>query len=639
MRTDLILGTAGHIDHGKTSLIRALTGIDTDRLPEEKKRGITIELGYAHLNLGPYRLGIVDVPGHEKFIRQMLSGATGMDLAMLVVAADDSIKQQTREHLDILRMLDLAAGLVVITKIDLVDPQWLELVRDEIRDLVRGSIFETGEMVATSTRTLAGIEDVLAALLRAAEKVAQRDDQRRRLAPFRLPIDRSFAVPGFGTVVTGSVVSGQIRVGDTVVIHPLGIEARIRGLQNHDQAAEEVKLGQRAAVNLAGIHHEDLSRGLELAAPGFLRPARVLSVDLMLLPTALRALEDRTKVRLHLGTQENSGIIRLLDRTQLAPGERALAQVLLDSDSVATWGQPFVIRQESPMLTLGGGRVLDPHAQTLRRPSAEELQFLGQLAASDPATRCAAAVYLDNTLDWSLNELPATTGIYDPQPLVQQLLQSGQLVEIPVSAQRRVILHRRRFEQLAEQIQTMLKKMHEAAPLKLQHSTGELFSRLSFLGHPEVLQAALAKLAQAGQVILSGLHVALEGHGPKLNRAERQLLPQLVESLRLAGLQVPSLKEIQAAHPRQRETVLQLLKLAVGNGELVTLNEEFFLHRETLESVQDRLREAFATRPGLTVSDIRELLNTSRKYAVPLCEFLDQSGFTIRQGDLRKLRA
>ncbi|MFO0262885.1 MAG: selenocysteine-specific translation elongation factor, partial [Planctomycetota bacterium] len=279
MSKDFILGTAGHIDHGKTSLVRALTGTDTDRLPEEKKRGITIELGYAYLEVGGYRLGVVDVPGHEKFIRQMLSGATGMDLAMLVVAADDSIKQQTREHLDILRMLDLAAGIVVITKADLVDPQWLELVREEVRELVAGTVFAEGEVIATSVKTLQGLDELRAALERAAARAEARQEQRRQSAPFRLPIDRAFVVEGFGTVVTGSVVSGRAQVGDALILQPSGVEVRVRGLQNHEQQAEFVSQGQRAAVNLAGVHHEELQRGQELAAPGYLRAATVMTVE------------------------------------------------------------------------------------------------------------------------------------------------------------------------------------------------------------------------------------------------------------------------------------------------------------------------------------------------------------------------
>jgi selenocysteine-specific elongation factor len=638
MSKDFILGTAGHIDHGKTSLVRALTGVDTDRLPEEKKRGITIELGYAYLEVGPYRLGVVDVPGHEKFIRQMLSGATGMDLAMLVVAADDSIKQQTREHLDILRMLDLAAGVIVITKADLVEPTWLEMVKEEVRELVAGSVFADAEMVATSVKTLAGIEELKAALCRAAERAGARQELLRLKAPFRLPIDRTFVVEGFGTVITGSVVSGKASVGDLVELQPAGVEVRIRGLQNHDRNSETVSQGQRAAVNLAGIHYEELERGQELAAPGYLRAATVMTLELLLLPNTVREFEDRTRVRFHLGTQENLGIIRLLKGSRARPGERVLAQVYLDAPSVATWNQPFVIRQESPMLTLGGGRVLDPHAEPLKRPTESELEFIGKLTSPEDLARVEAAVYLDGGFAWSATQCPASVGVYEAQSQVDALLKQGKLIEIPVSAQRKVWIHRLRFEQLGEQIKSLLKKMHDAAPLKLAHPVGDLLSRLKFLNEPEVVQAAIGSLTRSNQVTVVGGQIALEGQGPKLSRAERLLLPQLVERIRVAGLSVPLVKELQNEQVKNRESVPQLLKLAEGAGDLVGLNNDIYLHRETMEEVKRRLEPAFRDCGGLTVSEIRELLDTSRKYAVPLCEYFDASGYTVREGDVRRLK-
>lgn len=638
MSKDFILGTAGHIDHGKTSLVRALTGVDTDRLPEEKKRGITIELGYAYLEVGPYRLGVVDVPGHEKFIRQMLSGATGMDLAMLVVAADDSIKQQTREHLDILRMLDLAAGVIVITKADLVEPTWLEMVKEEVRELVAGSVFADAEIVTTSVKAMAGIEELKAALGRAAERAETRQELRRLKAPFRLPIDRTFVVEGFGTVITGSVVSGKASIGDLVELQPAGVEVRIRGLQNHDRSAETVSQGQRAAVNLAGIHHEELERGQELAAPGYLRAATVMTLELLLLPNMVRELEDRTRVRFHLGTQENLGIIRLLRGSHARPGESVLAQVYLDAPSVATWNQPFVIRQESPTLTLGGGRVLDPHAEPLKRPTESELEFIGKLTSPEDLARVEAAVYLDGGFAWSAAQCPAAVGVYDAQSQVEALLKLGKLIEIPVSAQRKVWIHRLRFEQLGEQIKTLLKKMHDAAPLKLAHPVGDLLSRLKFLNEPEVVQAAIGLLTRSNQVTVVGGQISLEGQGPKLSRAERLLLPQLVERIRVARLSVPLVKELQAEQVKNRDSIPQLLKLAEGAGDLVGLNSDLYLHRETMEDVKRRLEPAFRERGGLTVSEIRELLETSRKYAVPLCEYFDSSGYTVREGDVRKLK-
>jgi len=317
MLTDLILGTAGHIDHGKTSLIGALTGTNTDRLPEEKKRGITIELGYAHLDLPPYRLGIVDVPGHEKFVRQMLAGATGMDLVMLVIAGDDSIKQQTTEHLDILRMLDLPAGVIAITKTDLCDPDWLELVEDEVRQLVSDTFLRDAPIIRTSSKTGDGIEDLKSALVAAAKKVSESDRIDRLSGPFRMAVDRSFSVDGHGTVATGSVSSGRLTVGDQILIQPGQMSVRVRGIQNHDSSAENVGRGQRAAINLAGIHHSDIGRGHELCSVGHLEASKLMTVQLSLLANAKRPLKDRTRVRFHVGTAELFGNIRLLSAKAL----------------------------------------------------------------------------------------------------------------------------------------------------------------------------------------------------------------------------------------------------------------------------------------------------------------------------------
>jgi len=345
MTKHLILGTAGHIDHGKTTLIRCLTGVDTDRLPEEKRRGITIELGFAELDLGDYRLGIVDVPGHERFVRQMLSGATGMDLAMLVVAADDSVKPQTREHLDVLRMLDLRAGVIVLTKADAVESGWLELVRDEVRELVRGTFLEQAPIVATSSVTGEGLETLREALRAAAERVGERAS-RRLAAPFRMAIDRTFTVTGHGTVVTGSVTSGQVSVEDPLEVQPSGVMVRVRGLQSHDRRVTTVACGQRAAINLAGIHHDQIRRGDELASPGSLLPSRLVTAWLDVLPSAVRALKRRELVRFHVGTAEVLARVVPLDAERLEPGQAGMVQLFLREAVATTWDQPFVLRTE-----------------------------------------------------------------------------------------------------------------------------------------------------------------------------------------------------------------------------------------------------------------------------------------------------
>ena len=343
MINDLILGTAGHIDHGKTSLIGALTGTNTDRLPEEKKRGITIELGYAYVELPPYHIGIVDVPGHERFVRQMLAGATGIDLALLVVAANDSVKQQTREHLDILRILDLPAGVIAITKSDLVEPDWMELVKEEVRDIVQDTFLRDAPIIATSSKTGDGLDELKSAISDAAEIAAGSNRQQRLNAPFKMAIDRAFTIEGHGTVVTGSVSSGTAATGDTLEIQPGGQQVRVRSVQNHEKQSESVHRGQRAAINLSGAAVDEVGRGKEICAPGHLVSSQLLTIDLFLLHSAQKPLKDRKKVRIHIGTAELIGTLKLLDKEEIGPGESALAQIYLNEPAVTTWNQPFVL--------------------------------------------------------------------------------------------------------------------------------------------------------------------------------------------------------------------------------------------------------------------------------------------------------
>ena len=446
MTTHLILGTAGHIDHGKTSLIGALTGTNTDRLPEEKKRGITIELGFAELDLGDFRLGIVDVPGHEKFVRQMLAGATSIDLAILVVAADDSVKQQTREHLEVLKLLDLPVGVIAMTKCDLPDPDWIDLVEEEIRELVSDSFLKDAPIVRTSAETGDGLDELKTVLQQAAAKAAEARGDGRLHAPFRMAIDRTFTIAGHGTVVTGSVSSGTLNVGDQIVLEPGHVEVRVRGLQNHDRKSDSVHSGQRAAVNLVGVHHDEVKRGQEIATDGFLTPSQLMTVQLEVLPNAIRPLKNRSRVRIHLGTNETMANVVLLNDTELAAGMSGPAQLFLADSIVSSWNQAFVIRSESPVTTIGGGRVLVPAADKIKQAGAAALQCLDDLKDGDTSQRAAAAVYFAGTQPWSMTDLARLAGIENPESTCEQLVEQGELVQLKISAQRHLIWHKETFE-------------------------------------------------------------------------------------------------------------------------------------------------------------------------------------------------
>ena len=636
MTIDLILGTAGHIDHGKTSLIRALTGTETDRLPEEKRRGITVELGFAELDIGEYRLGIVDVPGHERFVRQMLAGATSMDLALLVVAADDSVKQQTREHLDILRLLDLPAGVIALTKSDLAEPDWMELVEQEIRELVAGSFLADAPIIRTSASTGEGLDDLRDALQAAAATAAEVRGAKLQ-TPFRMAVDRTFTVDGHGTVVTGSVASGRASVGDMLMLEPDGREVRVRGMHNHDRAVTQIHRGQRAAINLAGVHHNEVGRGRDLAAAGHLQASRLISANISLLPNVPRPLKDRARVRMHVGTTETMASVRLINKDALKGGEPAIAQLFLTDPVVVTWNQPLVLRSESPVHTIGGGVVLDPTAERIRRADDAVLEMLSALSSEDPVERAGAALFFAGLRGWQPDDLARAAGIDDLETTVTALKEQGALQQLSLARGRKLTVHRLALERSFAHVAKTLKKLYEQNPLRSSHPRTTVAHRLAWLGDAALIDAVLDKMRAVGQVTLAGDNVALAGHGPQLTRGEQTLLAEIIERYQTAGFQPPAVSEVVKDAAKHRDSVPQLISLAAADGDLVEFAQDYYLHADHLAAMRTKLAEEIAQRGGLTVSEIREVLGTTRKYAVPLCEYLDRIGYTRREGDARVL--
>lgn len=637
MAKDLILGTAGHIDHGKTSLIRALTGVNTDRLPEEKKRGITIELGFANLQLGDFNLGIVDVPGHEKFVRNMLAGATGVDLALLVVAADDSIKQQTIEHLDILRILNLPAGVIAITKCDASDPDWIDLVEDEIRGLVKDTFLKDATIVRTSSHTGQGIEELKTALLDTAEKI--QNSQRLKMidAPFRLAIDRVFTMEGHGAVVTGSVASGRVHSSDELEIQPGNHKVRIRGIQNHDSSVEESHRGQRAAINLGGIHHHEIGRGMELAQQGYLVPSKLLTVSLNYLSAMKKPLKDRTKVRLHVGTAEIICNVRLLGKESVQPGETCYAQFYLTEAAVSTWNQPFVIRSESPVITIGGGQILDSNASPLRKPDSATLSLISDLESDDTLTRAQAATYFSKVNDYKPLELVRTAGVGNYIEVHEKLVESGKLIEVQISPTRKIFVHHQLLTNLCQRFAAALETLHDNNPLKLNFDRKSFLSGFDYLGDPPLLNAVLSAMQKSKIARVTPERISLEGKGPKLSKNERSLLEQLVRWFQESEIASPTQAELLKKVTKNKESIPQLLQIAIGNGELTEVSKDYFVHSDTIENLKSGLRTQLGDGRGVTMSEIRDILQTTRKYAVPICEYLDKIGFTKRDGDLRVL--
>jgi len=637
MPRDLILGTAGHIDHGKTSLVKALTGIDCDRLPEEKARGITIDIGFATLDLVEFRLGIVDVPGHERFIKNMLAGATGIDLAVLVVAADDSVMPQTREHLEILQLLGLRHGVIALTKCDLVDETTREVVELEIRELVQGSFLETAPIIRTSANTGEGMEELKAAI----GGICRQIQDRPAHGWFRLAIDRSFIVQGHGTVVTGSVTSGSLRLGDEVEWLPRGERVRVRSLQNHDRPVEEVHRGQRAAINLAGVHHEDVIRGQEVVTPGYLVPSRVLTVRLHCLADVKRPIKHRAPIRFHVGTAEIMGTLALLDSDAIEPGGWGLAQVFLEEPATATWGQPFVIRGPSATQTLGGGQVLQPVAKKIRRRHLEMLERIERLWSGDAEQRALTVAWFGGFAGFSPADLVRGANI-DPdkaQALIDQLKSKGDLVDVAVGQARRMLLHADMLKELDTRILQVMTRLHEEFPLMSSHDRQKVQSQLDYVGDDVLVHAAVDRLIEKKQLIGDLRRVGRADFKPKLGANLRKLKDKMVAAYQAARFQPPEPASFAGQAGGNAANLKDILDVCVAEGFLVPVSEDIYLHTDLEAEMRRLISEKLAGGAGLTVAEIRDLLGTTRKYAVPLCEYLDRVGVTRREGDLRFLAA
>ena len=627
---NVIVGTAGHIDHGKSALVEALTGTNPDRLEEEKRRGITIDLGFAFLELGDVRLGLVDVPGHERFVRNMLAGVGGIDLVLLVVAADESIKPRTREHFDICRLLAIPRGVVALTKSDLVEADLLDLVRLEVEEFLRGSFLEGAPIVAVSARTGAGIERLKQELLRVACEAPSKDPTRH----FRLPIDRAFAMKGFGTVVTGTLVSGEVKPEDEVELFPAQRRVRVRGVQSGGRAIERAVAGQRTALNLAGIDRAEVERGMVLAAPERFQPTRRLDARVVLLGSA-RRLKNRTRAHLHQGTAETIAEVILLDREELAPGQSAFAQLRLDDPALVLPGDRFILRQFSPVVTIGGGVVLDgltsrhrqrdlhvvPYLAAVERGNREEI--LAALASSYP--QGLGMVQIVARLGWLEAEVRETAA---------RLAQAGTLRI--VGQQPLVVVSAARLAECVGRLRAEVESFHSANPLVEGISKEDLRTRAAGDARPEVFRAALEELVASGSIVLAGDIVKRVGREIALLPEEARAKQQIAQEFARAGLAVPSLKEVLARLPVEAKRAQKLLQLLLREQALVKVSEDLVFHRTAMERLRELLAE-YKKKNGerLPIAAFKELTGISRKYAIPLLEHLDRERVTRRVGDER----
>jgi selenocysteine-specific elongation factor len=616
----LILGTAGHVDHGKTALVKALTGVDTDRLPEERKRGLTIELGFAPLVLDRnLTLGIVDVPGHERFIKTMVAGAAGVDLAMLLVAADEGVKPQTREHLDVCRLLGVPRGVVVLSKCDLADAELIDLVEEEVVELCKETFLEGAPRVRTSASRGEGLDELKEALLRQARAVSDRSGGKT----FRMPVDRVFSRTGIGTIVTGTPWSGRVVRGDSLETLPGGRRVRVREVQTFDRRVEEAGRGQRTALALHGVKPGEIARGHQLLTPGLLSASHLLDLRLFLLPDEERSLRNRERVRVHHGTREVLGRVVLLERDEMRPGETAFAQLRLESALIADRGDPCVLRRYSPARVIAGGRVVDPRPGKHRRHRPEVLETLRVEAGGTESDRLRSALRRAGPRGLSRAELKEAPGD------VSGLVEGG---EVHVIAGRHVLGVL--VQELAGRLRDEVERFHERHPLRWGPEREELRSRLGYEGSAAEFSALLDHLAATGMVELRDSAVRVRGRSREPDPEQRAALSRLEELHRRSGFASPDEGAVRSVLPEREEPEPYLAYLR-ERGILVRIGDRLHLHRETMNSLIREIESLLESSEEVDVGKVKERLGLSRKYVVPLLEYLDERGVTRRRGDVR----
>lgn len=616
--------------------MRALTGTDPDRLPEEKRRGITIDLGFADLELNDLRIGFVDVPGHERFIKNMLAGAHGIDLLALVIAADEGVMPQTREHFDICRLLGVRNGLVVITKRDLVDEEMLVLVEDEARELTAGSFLEGAPVLAVSSRTGVGLDQLKARI----EELGRSVPPRSQEFVTRLPIDRAFSMKGFGAVVTGTLIAGKIKEADELELLPSQLNVRVRGLQVHGKSVADAHAGQRTAVNLAGVDTAQIERGMVLAAAGRLRPTQVVDVWIDVLPSASRAVRSRSQVRFHIGAAEVLGRVRVLDGpSQIAAGDGGLVQLRLEAPIVAVHGDRFILRSYSPAETIAGGVILDPFAVRHRaRDLARAREILRLLESEERAGKLTGFVRAAGDRGLRLADLAAATGWTDEvlEAVATEAKKQGAVIEIGG-----VYLARESFDRFTGAMIVELEQHHKREPLARGMLRETLREKVFAHSFPEVFTGVIARLEVDGKVVSEKDIVRLSEHSVGLSEQDVALSKRIEEIYLAAGVEAPSLDEAMTkagVSAAQRVQARKLLQLLLDEQKLVRIQGDMFMHSQAVAALTAKLQTYGSQHEPdrlIDVAAFKELAGVSRKYAIPLLEFLDRSHVTRRAGDKR----
>ncbi|UCG79163.1 MAG: selenocysteine-specific translation elongation factor [Nitrospirota bacterium] len=618
----VILGTAGHIDHGKSSIVKALTGTDPDRLKEEKARGITIDLGFAELSYDDgITLGIVDVPGHEKLIKNMLAGAGGIDIVLFVIAADEGIMPQSREHLAICDLLNIKTGLVAVTKLDLVEPDWLDLVTDEIKGFINGTFLEGADIVTVSSKTGDNIELLKQKLHDLAGKV----DPKRSKGMFRLPIDRVFTLKGFGTVVTGTALSGRLSADEKVEVQPAGISSKVRGLQTHGKSVEKAEAGQRVAINLQGVEKEDIKRGDVLVPPGRMVPTTAIDAEVELLDGS-PDVKSRSQVHLHVGTAETVARIIIYEKDIIRAGDKAFCQFRLQYPVIAMSGDRFVIRRLSPVETIGGGAVLDPSpVKRKRKDGVSDLAvysdgMLGEKLGEKIRQRGASGMTKELMEGW----IDAQQD--DIKKEIEVLKKNGAVILLD-----NVYVHKDLFNVMGDKIDNILEKYHKEKPLEAGMPKEVLRGRLRMDN-----RMFMSLISRISQVEISGDLVRKKGFEVAMSGADERTKEDILKMLENGGFKPPMKDDLVKELYKKPKEVSDILKLLASEGKAVRVNDSVYLSESYATELIKRVKDFFGSKDEMTVSELRDILGTSRKYALPFLEYLDTSKVTIRAGDVRK---
>jgi selenocysteine-specific elongation factor len=628
-----ILGTAGHIDHGKSTLVKALTGTDPDRLKEEKERGITLDLGFASLDLpGGNRLGIVDVPGHEGLIKNMLAGVGGIDIVMLVIAADEGIMPQTREHLAICDLLHVKKGLIALTKMDAAEKDWLALVQDEVREFVKGTFLEKSPLVPVSAKTGENLDKLKQELDNLAKEVAPKSVN----GILRLPIDRVFTMKGFGTVITGTLLSGTVSQDQEVDILPKGITTKVRGIQSHGQAAQRAVAGQRTAVNLQGVEKDHLSRGDTIVTKGFFKTTRNVDCSLAMLPQALRGIKTGTRIRFYNNTQEAIGRVSLVGSHELNPGDSGFVQFRLEQPVLIQHGDRFIIRFYSPMETLGGGMVLNPHPRRHKNSTMEEsVRNLGVLDKGSLDEKIALLV-----------SGKALAGMEEAEVIGTVAADKAEITAaLSALAQKKIIVrvdnlyvHTAHLATLEKKILDLIAQFHKANSLKPGIDKEEVKGMLKVRLHPKALNMAMDGLIRKKQVETEGSKLRLPGFKPAVGKDQGLYKDKIVEAIKKGGSQPPVREELPALFGITDKDAKDLLKLLAEEGRVVRINDSLYLDKAVLEAIKAGLLKHLQEKKEIVVAEFRDIAKTSRKFAVPILEHFDSQKLTQRVGDKRVLR-